>query len=298
MAGPRPILLTGPTGQIGWELRRCLAPLGPVVAAGRDKLDLASPDSIRAAIRETGPSLIVNAAAYTAVDRAEDEEALAQAVNGVAPGILAEEAKRARAALIHYSTDYAFDGAADRPYREHDATGPLGAYGRTKLAGERAIAEAGGAYLILRTAWIYSRRGGNFLLTMQRLAGEREELKVVDDQRGSPTWARLVAEATASIVARCKAADGPGGLADCGGLYHLTAAGETTWHGFAEAIVTAMRAGGGAVACRRVEPIPTTEYPTPARRPAYSVLDCGKLERAFGIRPPDWRDQLSLCLEP
>lgn len=298
MADARPILLTGPNGQIGWELRRSLAPLGPVAAVGRDRLDLASPDSIRAAIRNIGPGLIVNAAAYTAVDRAEEEPALAQAVNGEAPGILAEEAKRAGATLIHYSTDYVFDGTASRPYRETDATNPVSAYGRSKLAGEQAIAAAGGTHLILRTAWVYSLRGGNFLLTMRRLAGEREELRVVDDQHGSPTWARAIAEATALIVARCRAADGPGELTECGGLYHLTAAGKTTWHGFADAIVAQMRAAGNPVACRCVLPIPTAEYPTPARRPAYSVLDCGKLESTFDIRLPAWEDQLRFCLEP
>lgn len=298
MADARPILLTGPNGQVGWELQRTLAPLGPVVAVGRDRLDLASPDSIRAAIRDIEPGLVVNAAAYTAVDRAEEEQTLAMAVNGEAPGILAEEAKRAGVALIHYSTDYVFDGTASRPYRETDPANPVSTYGRGKLAGEQAVAAVGGAYLILRTAWVYSLRGGNFLLTMRRLAGERAELRVVDDQHGSPTWARAIAEATALILAQCGAADGPGELTERGGLYHLTAAGETTWHGFAEAIVGSMRAAGEPVACKRVLPIPTADYPTPARRPASSVLDCGKLESAFGIRLPDWEDQLRLCLGP
>lgn len=296
MADARPILLTGPDGQVGWELQHTLAPLGPVIAAGRDLLDLASPDSIRAAIRDIGPGLIVNAAAYTAVDRAEEEQTLAMAVNGEAPGILAEEAKRAGAALIHYSTDYVFDGAASRPYRETDPTNPVSAYGRSKLAGEQAIAAVGGAHLILRAAWVYSRRGNNFLLAMRRLAGEREELRVVNDQTGSPTWAGAIAGATADIVAQSGLADGPGALDGRGGLYHLTAAGKTTWHGFAEAIVQSMRAAGEPVACRRVLPISTAEYPTPARRPAWSVLDCRKLENTFGIRLPDWRDQLRLCL--
>ena len=274
-AETHPILLIGPSGQIGWELRQTLAPLGPVCVRDQAALDLASAEAVRAAVRETAPGLIVNAGAYTAVDRAESEPDLAQAINGTAPGILAEEAKRLGAALVHYSTDYVFDGRTTRPYREDDATGPVNAYGRSKLAGEQAIAEIGCAYLILRTAWVYSLRGANFLTTIRRLAAEREELKVVDDQHGAPTWARGIAEATALILTRCNAQTGPGELGERRGLYHLTAAGETTWVGFAEAIITEMRAAGEQVLAKTVSAITTADYPPPAERPVWSVLDCG-----------------------
>lgn len=291
----RPILLIGSSGQIGWELKQTLATLGPVHTLDRPALDLASAESIRRALRETAPGLIVNAGAYTAVDQAESEPDLAQAVNGTAPGILAEEAKRLGAALVHYSTDYVFDGRATRPYREDDATGPVNAYGRSKLAGEQAIAAVGGAYLILRTAWVYSLRGNNFLTTIRRLAAEREELRVVDDQRGAPTWAGGIAEATALILTRCNARSGPGELMEKRGLYHLTAAGETTWFGFAEAIIAEMHAAGELVSARELTAIATADYPTPAQRPAWSVLDCGKTRDAFGVALPHWHDQLGLC---
>ena len=296
-AETRPILLIGPSGQIGWELRQTLAPLGPVCALDRSALDLASAEAVRRAVRETAPGLIVNAGAYTAVDRAESEPDLAQAINGTAPGVLAEEAKRLGAALVHYSTDYVFDGRMTRPYREDDPTGPISAYGRSKLAGEQAIAAVGGAYLILRTAWVYSLRGANFLTTIGRLAAQQEALRVVDDQRGAPTWARVIAEATALILTRCNARSGPGELGERGGLYHLTAAGETTWFGFTEAIIAEMRAAGERLSAKEVIPIPTADYPTPAERPAWSVLDCGKARDAFGVDVPYWRDQLGLCMK-
>ena len=291
MTEGKPILLIGRNGQIGGALRHLLAPLGAVVAPDRAQLDLDSPDSIRRAVREADPAMIVNAAAYTAVDKAEDEPDLARAINGTAPGILAEEAKRLGAPLVHYSTDYVFDGTSPRPYTEADAVNPLGVYGRTKLAGEEAIASVGPVHLILRTSWIYSLHGNNFLLTMRRLAAGREELRVVADQHGAPTWARWVAEATVAIL------KGRGNLADRSGLYHLTAGGETSWHGFAEAIVESMRAAGEPVKAGRIVPIETADYPTPARRPARSVLDCTKIGKTFGIDPPDWRAQLLLCLE-
>ena len=296
-AEARPILLIGGNGQIGWELRQALAPLGAVRVLDRAALDLASAEAIRGAVRETAPGLIVNAGAYTAVDRAESEPDLAQAVNGSAPGILAEEAKRLGAALVHYSTDYVFDGRLTRPYREDDPTGPISAYGRSKLAGEQAIAAVGGAYLILRTAWVYSLRGANFLTTIGRLAAQQEELRVVDDQRGAPTWARAIAEATALILTRCNARSGPGELGERGGLYHLSAAGETTWFGFAEAIIAGMRAAGDRLSAREAVPIATADYPTPAQRPAWSVLDCGKARDAFGVALPHWRDQLGRCMK-
>ena len=284
-----PILLIGRNGQIGRELCNALAPLGALEVLDCAALDLADPDSIRDAVRRIAPGLIVNAAAYTAVDKAEQEADLAMAVNAVAPGILAEEARRLGAPLVHYSTDYVFDGSASRPYRETDAVNPLGVYGRSKLAGEEAIRAVGPAHLILRTAWVYSMHGHNFLLTIQRLARERDELRIVADQRGAPNWAGEIARATAAILAE-------GGLAENSGLYHLAAAGETTWHGFAEAIIAAMRDAGEEVRATRVVPIATADYPTPARRPAYSVLDCSKLREVFGITLADWRDQLSDCL--
>ena len=291
------ILLLGANGQVGWELRRALAPLGPVRALERAEADLSDPNALRRAVREAAPSLIVNAAAYTAVDRAEKEEALAHAINEDAPGLLAGEAKRLGIALVHYSTDYVFDGTGDRPAVESDPTAPLNTYGRTKLAGEAAIRDSGCAHLILRTSWVYSMRGANFLLTVKRLAAELEEMRIVADQTGAPTWARGIAEATALILARCGAPGETGILAEKGGIYHLTASGETTWHGFAEAIVDWLRATGQPVRCKRVHPIPTSDYPTPARRPANSLLNCAKLQKTFGIAIPDWGDQLGLCVD-
>jgi dTDP-4-dehydrorhamnose reductase len=286
------ILVTGRSGQVGWELQRALAPLGQVLAMDRGQLDLADVDSIRQAVRHIGPDLIVNAGAYTAVDKAEEDQAVAMAVNGTAPGVLAEEAQRLGAAIIHYSTDYVFDGSKGAPYEEIDGTNPESVYGASKLAGEKAVAAAGVPYLTLRTSWVYGTRGKNFLLTMLRLAGEREELRVVDDQIGAPTWSRMIAEATAAIVAQGRAHGGVASmLAERGGLYHLTAGGQTSWFGFASAIVA------HAPKQPRMTPITTAEYPLPAKRPAYSVMSNARLERAFGIVLPDWRNSLDLCLE-
>lgn len=296
-ADQRPILLIGATGQIGAELSRSLGPLASIRAPGHAALDLAGADSIRGVVRQTAPGLIVNAGGYTAVDKAESEPDLAHAVNGTAPGILAEEARRLGAALVHFSTDYVFDGLATRPYREDDPTAPVNAYGRSKLAGERAIAAVGGAHLILRTAWVYSLQGTNFLTTMRRLASERDELRVVDDQHGAPTWARAIADATASILMRCNACSAPEGLGEKGGLYHLAAAGETTWCGFAREILMRIRAAGEEVRARHVVPIASADYPTPAKRPARSILDCTKVREAFGVALPPWQEQLRLCLE-
>lgn len=285
------ILITGANGQVGWELQRVFAPLGEVIALGHAQLDLANADALRQAMRHAAPDLILNAAAYTAVDRAEQEPDMAQAVNGIAPGILAEEAQRLNAALVHYSTDYVFDGEKGAPYEEIDAPHPLSVYGATKLAGEKAIAAVDCAHLILRTSWVYGARGKNFLLTMQRLAREREELRVVDDQHGAPTWSRMLAEATLGIVSQClhkgRVADL---LRDKGGLYHLSAGGQTSWFGFASAIVQQ------AEKPPRMTPIGTAEYPLPAARPAYSVLSNEKIARHFGIRLPNWRDSLGQCL--
>jgi len=285
------ILITGRNGQVGWELQRALAPLGAVVAADRQQLNLADADAIRQAVRHIGPDLIVNAGAYTAVDKAEEDQASAMAVNGIAPGVLAEEAKRLGAAVIHYSTDYVFDGEKGSPYEEIDAAKPQSVYGATKLAGEKAVAAAGAPYLTLRTSWVYGRRGRNFLLTMLRLAAERDELRVVDDQIGAPTWSRMIADATAAIVAQGHAHGGIAGLlADRGGLYHLTADGQTSWFGFARAIVA------HAEKKPRMTPISTADYPLAAKRPAYSVMSSARLERAFGIRLPAWDAALELCL--
>jgi dTDP-4-dehydrorhamnose reductase len=287
------ILVTGGAGQVGWELRRALAIFGEVVAPSRDLLDLASADSIVAAVRGVRPRLIVNAAAYTGVDKAESESGLAMQINGDAPRILAEQAALQGAALIHYSTDYVFDGAKAEPYREGDEAAPINVYGRTKLAGEQGVMAATAPYLVFRTSWVYGPRGRNFLLTMLRLGTERKELKVVDDQFGAPTSARLIAEATAAAVAR----NFSGGRLDVdafretGGLYHLTAAGRTTWYGFAQAILS------GREGVAKVLPIPTSGYPTPARRPQNSVLDNSKLEKQFGFSLPDWKTGLTLCLE-
>lgn len=287
------ILITGGAGQVGWELCRTLAIHGEILAPARSELDLASADSIVSAVRAFGPELIVNAAAYTAVDKAESEAELAAKVNGDAPRILAEEAARLGAGLVHYSTDYVFDGAKNEAYVEDDEAAPISVYGRTKLAGERGVAGANPANLILRTSWVYGTRGRNFLLTVLRLARERKELKVVNDQYGAPTPARLIAEATACIVARLSrhAHLDADRLEDIGGVYHLTSAGRATWHEFAQEILR------GSQAAPRVMPIATAEFPTPARRPRNSVLDNGKLRQAFGIELPDWKTGLKLCLE-
>ncbi|MHB1292627.1 MAG: dTDP-4-dehydrorhamnose reductase [Sulfuricella sp.] len=292
------ILLTGKNGQVGWELQRALAPLGEVVALDRQALDLTKPDSIRALIREVKPALIVNPAAYTAVDRAESGPDIAMAVNGIAPGIMAEEAKKLGAAMVHYSTDYVFDGDKTTPYSEDDEPNPRNVYGRTKLAGEQAILAAGITHLILRTSWVYGPRGKNFLLTILRLAGELDELKIVGDQIGAPTSSRMIAETTAQILAQCFSpiAHSPSLITHYSGLYHLTAAGQTSWHGFAAAILES-RARLIGTAGPRLSPIPTSAYPLPASRPHYSVMSNDRLQRAFGVAIPSWQSGLSLCME-
>ncbi len=294
------ILLTGGSGQVGWEARRVLSTQGELIAPGRDILDLSQPDSIRAAIRASAPAVIVNAGAYTAVDRAEDEPDTAQAINGIAPGIMAQEAQRLGAILIHYSTDYVFDGKKPAPYSESDATHPLSVYGRTKLAGEKAIEAVGGRYLILRTSWIYGARGANFLRTMLRLFREHEVLRIVSDQVGAPTWCRTVAEATGQILARVAAsgaAAGDGAQADGPwGIYHLTAGGQTTWYDFAQAIAKRDR-HRDQHRIRNFEPVSTEDYGSKAPRPLNSRLNCGKIGRDFGIVPADWLHALELVME-
>jgi len=235
---------------------------------------------------------VVNAAAYTAVDKAESEPELAMKLNGRAPGILAEEAKKSGALLVHYSTDYVFDGSKTTPYVESDPTNPLGAYGRTKLAGDEAVRAAGGAHLIFRLCWVYGARGQNFMLTMMRLAREREKLRVVSDQMGCPTWSRMIAEATAPALRQTVAAGDPGAFT---GTYHMACSGVTSWHGFAQAIVNLMPGEGKK--CRSVDAILTADYPTAAKRPAYTALSCEKLKRTFGLQLPHWEESLKQVLE-
>lgn len=288
------IVVTGAAGQIGYEAVRQLAPYGKVVGLTRADLDLGDPAAIRDTVRRLRPRIIVNAAAYTAVDRAESEPAIATAINAEAPGILAEEARRLGALLVHYSTDYVFDGRKGSPYVETDPTNPLSVYGSTKLAGEQAIQAVGGAHLILRTSWVYGARGTNFLRTMLRLAREREELRIVNDQVGAPTWSRSVASMTADIVdgELRRGAEFGAGLA---GVWHLTAAGQTTWYEFARLIVERDPRRDEQV-CRALIPISTAEYPTAARRPAYSVLDCTAFRDRFRLSLLDWRQPLDAVL--
>ena len=291
MEPPR-ILLIGKIGQVGWELRRTLAPMAHITCVDFPDIDLTSNDSIRRRVRNSRPNIVINAAAYTAVDKTESEPDKAMKINGVAPGILAEEAKKLDALLVHYSTDYVFDGTKTEPYIETDAPNPLGAYGRTKLAGDEAVRAVGGAHLIFRLCWVYGARGQNFMLTMMRLAREREKLRVVGDQVGCPTWSRMIAETTALALKQAVAA---GDLDAFTGTYHLAASGITSWHGFADAIVKLMPVEGRK--CVQVEAISTADYPTPTKRPAYSVLACDKLERTFGLRLPHWEESLKQVLE-
>jgi len=279
------LLLLGGNGQVGRELRRSLPTLGDVVVATRDGdgadavADFDAPASVAALVGRIAPDVVVNAAAYTAVDKAETDAEAAFRINAEAPSAIARACAASGALLVHYSTDYVFDGGATRPYREDDATAPPGAYGASKLAGEDAIRASGARHAILRTAWVYAAHGKNFLLTMLRLANERDELRVVADQFGAPTPARWIADATADVIRQ--------GVVESG-TWHMTAAGGTSWHGFASAIVDEAHALGLLARKPEVAAIPASAYPTPARRPAYSVLDTAKLRRDFGIVPPDW----------
>lgn len=285
------ILVTGRYGQVGWELQRTLLPLGRIVAVDQQDLDLADPAAIRRMLDALRPDVIVNPAAYTAVDKAESEPGLAHAVNAEAPALLAQWAARQGALMIHYSTDYVFDGAKAAPYVETDPAGPLGVYGRSKRAGEEAVLASGADHLIFRTSWVYGARGANFLRTILRLAAEREELRIVADQIGAPTWSRLLAEATSLAVRQALAERRHGRFKS--GLFHLACAGETSWHGFASAIVE----GRQGLRVKAVTPITTADYPTPAQRPANSRLDTAAFRARFGLALPDWRDCLKLCLE-
>ncbi|RQO56670.1 dTDP-4-dehydrorhamnose reductase [Pseudomonas sp. KBW05] len=283
------ILITGQHGQVSQALQQRLQGLGELIVLGRDRLDLANPEHIRQQVRAQRPDLIINAAAHTAVDLAESEPDAAFAINAIAPGILAEEAKVLGVPLIHYSTDYVFDGTKAAPYTESDTPNPLSVYGQSKLAGERAIAEVGGEYLILRTSWVYSNHGKNFLLTMQHLLQEKPQMRIVADQIGAPTWAGSIARSTRALIERWQ-----GGAAGEWGIYHLTAEGETSWFGFAQAIAQQLRAEGKA--CAELEAIPSSAYPTPAQRPLNSRLDCSRLQQQWHVSQPHWQDALRECL--
>jgi dTDP-4-dehydrorhamnose reductase len=296
------VLVTGARGQLGADLVRELEGRSEVVAHDRSSLDLARPDDIAERVREARPQVILNAAAYTAVDRAETDLEAARAVNAVAPGVLAAEAKRLGALLVHYSTDYVFDGTKKTPYVESDPTAPVNAYGRTKLEGEEAVAASGCDHAILRTSWVYAPHGKNFMLTMLRLAATQKELRVVDDQRGAPTSSRQLARATLDLLARNDrsrpiAPDDLERVRDASGLYHATAAGETTWFGFALEIFDRWsKRPGNVFVMPRVIAIPSADYPTPARRPANSMLSSERLAATFGVRLPPWRDGLEEAL--
>jgi dTDP-4-dehydrorhamnose reductase len=295
----RRILVTGGSGQVGEALTRTLAPLGEVFAPARNQLDLSDAASIRKVMREFQPRWVVNAGAHTAVDKAESEPELAFKINAAAPGILAEEAKRTGAALLHFSTDYVFDGTKKTPYVESDITGPLNVYGSSKHAGERALSVSGIPYFIFRTSWVYGATGKNFLLSILRLAREREHLRIVGDQHGAPTWSYDLARMAAHSIAHCEqlAEQTKSSLAEAtlpvSGIYHASGAGETTWYGFAAQAIAELQELEPETKLATIEAIPTSEYPTPAKRPLNSRLDCSKLEEVLGWQMPDWRQSLS-----
>jgi dTDP-4-dehydrorhamnose reductase len=286
------ILLIGKNGQVGWELHRTLAPLAEVVAVDYPEINFTDPTAVRRLVADSHPNLVVNAAAYTAVDKAETEEEICHQINATGPCVLAEEAKKIGALLVHYSTDYVFDGMNPTAYVETDTPNPLGVYGESKLAGDQAVQASGVDHLIFRLCWVYGVRGQNFLLTMQRLAREREKLRVVWDQVGCPTWARMIAEATAFALRQVtQSAD----RSAFNGTYHLAASGSTSWHGFALRIIESMPEADRI--CREIEGITTAEYHTPSKRPANSVLNCDKLQVTFGLRLPDWETSLRQVLD-
>lgn len=289
MSKPLKILIIGQHGQVSQALQRTLADLGELIVLGRDKLDLSDQMADFDQIQDLKPDLIINAAAYTAVDQAETDQKNALSVNAIAAGMLADQAKELGIPLIHYSTDYVFDGSGVTPWTELDTPAPLGVYGASKWAGEQAIAYVGGQYLILRTSWVYASTGRNFLLTMQRLLQERDKLNVVADQIGAPTWAGTIAQSTRRLIERWR--DGQAGP---WGTYHLTNSGETSWFGFAQAIGEQLVLQGKK--CAEVEPIPSSAYPTPAARPLNSRLDCSLLQREWGVQQPDWHSALLECL--
>ena len=296
------ILITGECGQVGEALIRTLAPYGEIVAPTLEAFDLTDTEAIRRLMREVRPRWVVNAAAHTAVDKAESEPELAFAINATAPRILAEEAKDIGAVVVHYSTDYIFDGSKPTPYVESDPANPLNVYGRSKLAGEMALSASGAAYFTFRTSWVYGATGNNFVRSMLRLAREREHLRIVADQHGGPTWSFELARMTADVIGqmerlaernKCSPSEAAMPLS---GVYHATGSGETTWCGFAAQAIAELQKHEPGTKLASVEPIPTSEYPTPAKRPLNSMLDCSKLARVFGWRMPDWRDSLSLVV--
>lgn len=291
------VMLTGCTGQVGWELRRSLAVLGSVIACDHGTADFSKPETLAALVAAVRPDVVVNAAAYTMVDKAEQEEALANTINGAAVGVLAEAARNAAALFVHYSSEYVFDGAKHGAYVESDVTNPLNAYGRSKLAGEHAVREVGGDWLVFRTSWVYGARGKNFLKTMLRLAAERETLNVVSDQFGAPTSARMLADVTAHAISMAVAERRAGAFVS--DLFHLTANGVTSWHDFASKIVDTARATlpAGSITVRTITPILATDYSTPARRPGNSVLDNAKLEQRFKVTRQTWQEAMALVLD-
>lgn len=289
------LLVLGARGQVGWELRRSLQPLGSVTAVDRQECDLMSADQLTRVVKDTAPDVVVNAAAYTAVDKAEQEEALAYRINAEVPAELAALTRRSGALLVHYSTDYVFDGTKAAPYDETDTPSPLNAYGRTKLAGEQAIARDGGDWLTLRTTWVFASRGANFARTMLRLAAERERLSIVNDQFGAPTSARFLADATAQVIAAARAERAAGRFEP--GLFHLSGAGSTTWHGFATAVIDGARRRGATLKVSEITGIPASQYPTPARRPTNSRLSTQRIEQRFGLRVQTWQEGVDLVLD-
>jgi dTDP-4-dehydrorhamnose reductase len=287
------ILLAGKNGQVGWELNRSLSKLGTIFAMGREDMDLSKPETLRPVIQDIRPDIIVNAAAYTAVEKAESEPDLAMIVNGIAPGVIATEAKKIGATVIHYSTDYVFDGKATSPYKEENPTCPLSVYGKSKLAGEQAMTQAGIPHIIFRTSWVYSLRGSNFLTTMQKLAQTRKQIKVVDDQTGAPTSARAIAESTTHILGQgLKAGTTKSSIFFHPGIFHMSCGGQTNWFGFAKIILKLFSLSEGT----ELIPIPTSQYATSATRPKYSLLSNRKLKQVFHHEMPPWQDALQECL--
>ena len=291
------LLVIGANGQVGWELTRSLMPLGSVFAVDRHGCDLTCPEDIQRIVRAVQPNVIINAAAYTAVDKAEQEEVLAHTINGTAAGVIAEEAKKANALLIHYSTDYVFDGSKHMPYSEEDIPNPINSYGRSKLAGETAIIESQCDHLILRTSWVYALRAQNFVKTILRLAQEREELRIIDDQIGAPTWARSIADATAHIIRQAQYERKIGNFE--AGIFNLASSGSTSWYGFARMIVETAKSLplGDAIKLREIHPIPTESYPLPAPRPKNSRLDNEKLLQRFNLKMPEWQAAFACCMQ-
>ena len=289
------VLLFGKNGQVGWELDRSLQPLGEIISLDREDADFSNPDHLRNVVRKSNPDVIVNAVAYTAVDKAEADVGVATSINSLAPGVLAEEAMAIDALLIHYSTDYVFDGEKYEPYTEEDIPNPINVYGRTKLAGERAIQSSGCKYLIFRTSWVYASRGHNFLLTILKLAEEREDLSIVADQTGSPTSARLIADTTVLCVQQAVKEKLVGVFSS--GIYHMTASGHTSWHGFTEVIVDLARKDLSLhMKIKDLKAISTSDYPAPAARPMNSQLSLTKLESVFTVKMPDWKMALARCI--